>query len=73
MRNKYPGKCVRCGCEVAAGAGHPERRNGAWAVRCKPCVGKPVERVLHEGPAVMFMRCGGREPTHQRTKITVTE
>lgn len=50
MRNKFSGLCIRC-CEyVKAGAGHPERIQGKWAVRCLKCVGKghPVEAMEKE-------------------------
>lgn len=30
MRNRYPGKCSRCGDEVAAGDGHFEHHRGRW-------------------------------------------
>lgn len=30
MRNKYPGKCYRCGLEVKKGEGHFERYKGGW-------------------------------------------
>jgi hypothetical protein len=71
MRNKFPGDCVRCGKPVAAHAGHPERRDGRWRVRCLDCVGKGDS--LHEGPAVIFLPCGGREKTWSTTKITVKD
>jgi len=40
-RNAYPGKCLRCGKDVPAGAGHFQRLPGkGWLVRCRPCIGK---------------------------------
>jgi hypothetical protein len=32
-RNRFAGACYRCGLTVEAGAGHFERRTGAWSVR----------------------------------------
>ena len=41
MRNKYAGRCIRCGAIVAKGKGYPELQSyGRWAVRCVNCVGK---------------------------------
>lgn len=37
MRNKHPGTCYRCGKLVAKGAGHFERKNGAWRVQHADC------------------------------------
>lgn len=34
--NRYPGKCTRCGHEVAAEAGHRSGSKGAWTVEHKP-------------------------------------
>lgn len=38
MRNKYPGKCYRCGAGVAKGAGHFERHAGKWRTIHAQCV-----------------------------------
>jgi hypothetical protein len=43
MRNRFAGRCFRCGCEVKAGEGHFQRDSGKWLVRCKSCVGKGNE------------------------------
>ena len=64
MRNKYPGKCIRCGVKVAPGEGHFEKIDtnhlytyalfkprGKWATRCLDCVGKgnqPLKEFKHE-------------------------
>lgn len=37
MRNRYSGKCYRCGGHVAAGAGHFERHSGSWRVQHADC------------------------------------
>lgn len=72
MRNKYEGDCFRCHKHVDSGAGHFQRIAGRWSVRCRACVGKGNDPLpLHVGPAVMFMRCGGREPTHQTAVIKI--
>lgn len=72
MRNKYEGDCFRCHKHVAAGAGHFQRIAGRWLVRCRACVGKGNDPLpLHTGHMVMFLPCGGREPTHQTTVIKI--
>lgn len=38
MRNRFEGYCLKCGKKVPAGQGHPERKNGYWAIRCLDCV-----------------------------------
>lgn len=52
MRNKYKGKCFKCGTEVKEGEGHFQAVGGmnkeqrkkyqstVWLIRCKDCVGK---------------------------------
>lgn len=52
MRNRYPGKCLRCGNHVAANKGYFEKNNkrinedlhygklDKWSVRCMNCVRK---------------------------------
>jgi len=45
MRNKYKGKCFKCGKDVPAGHGFFQlaiRKYGGkeWLVRCVGCVGK---------------------------------
>jgi len=37
MRNKYAGKCYRCGGVVPPGGGHFERRDGGWATQHAHC------------------------------------
>lgn len=37
MRNKYPGKCYRCGQNVGPGDGHFERIAGGWRVQHAGC------------------------------------
>lgn len=37
MRNKFPGKCYRCGEWCDAGAGHFERITGMWRVQHADC------------------------------------
>lgn len=37
MRNKYPGKCYRCGQNVGPGDGHFERIPGGWRVQHAEC------------------------------------
>lgn len=37
MRNKYPGKCYRCGQPVGPGDGHFERITGGWRVQHAEC------------------------------------
>jgi len=39
VRNKYPGKCYRCGETVEAGAGHFEKIEGGtgWRVQHATC------------------------------------
>lgn len=32
MKNKYAGKCQRCGMTIAAGDGNLENRNGKWVI-----------------------------------------
>ena len=44
-RNKFAGKCFRCGADVPAGAGYFQRMFGRWVVRCMMCVGKGNEPV----------------------------
>jgi hypothetical protein len=40
MKNKYKGKCFKCGSEVKERQGYFQRKDGKWVVRCKNCVGK---------------------------------
>ena len=46
MRNKYPGKCYRCGEPVGPGDGHFERHAGGWRVQHATCVKRlqPTEK-----------------------------
>ncbi len=37
MRNRFAGKCYRCGQLVEAGAGHFERHKGGWRVQHASC------------------------------------
>lgn len=37
MRNKYPGRCYRCGQQVEAGAGHFERTANGWRTQHAEC------------------------------------
>ena len=37
MRNKYAGKCYRCGEMVNPGDGHFERRPGGWRTQHASC------------------------------------
>ncbi len=37
MRNRYAGKCYRCGAVVAPGDGHFERFNGGWRTQHASC------------------------------------
>lgn len=37
MRNKYPGRCYRCGTNVAVGQGHFERFAGGWRTQHATC------------------------------------
>lgn len=38
MRNRFPGKCYRCGCRVDVGAGHFEKLcSGGWRVQHASC------------------------------------
>jgi hypothetical protein len=37
VRNKYPGKCYRCGQPVGPGDGHFERYNKGWRVQHAGC------------------------------------
>lgn len=37
MRNQYPGKCYRCGGNVAAGDGHFERFGHSWRLQHASC------------------------------------
>ena len=37
MRNKYPGKCYRCGQPVGPGDGHAERYGHGWRVQHAGC------------------------------------
>lgn len=37
MRNKYPGKCYRCGCIVETGKGHFERHGPGWRLQHASC------------------------------------
>lgn len=37
MRNKYEGKCYRCGKIVKPKEGHFERHNGSWRVQHANC------------------------------------
>lgn len=53
MRNRYPGKCYRCGETVEAGAGHFERLGRTWRVQHAECAiqfrGTPdLERLKYE-------------------------
>lgn len=52
VRNKFAGKCIACGESVPAGAGHPERKSGRWAVRCLKCVDKPTISWMKENVTV---------------------
>lgn len=38
MRNQYPGKCYRCGCNVETGRGIFERIGHKWALKHEDCV-----------------------------------
>ncbi len=38
MRNRYAGKCYRCGKTVDVGKGHFERYNGGWLTIHAECV-----------------------------------
>ncbi|WP_158674526.1 hypothetical protein [Trabulsiella odontotermitis] len=38
MRNRFPGKCYRCGKLVEKGKGHFERNAGGWRVIHVECV-----------------------------------
>jgi len=43
MRNKFAGKCLRCGVHVPSGEGYPQIRTSkwrGWQVRCRKCVGQ---------------------------------
>jgi DNA-directed RNA polymerase subunit RPC12/RpoP len=41
MRNRYAGKCLRCGKPVGIGEGFFQKGEVlGWLVRCKNCVGK---------------------------------
>lgn len=37
MRNRYPGTCYKCGCQVPIGYGFFERYKGGWRVKCVKC------------------------------------
>ena len=37
MRNKYAGKCYRCGLTVEKGKGHFERFQGGWRTQHAEC------------------------------------
>lgn len=37
MRNQYPGKCYRCGCNVETGKGHFERHGQGWRLQHASC------------------------------------
>jgi len=37
MRNQYPGKCYRCGCNVETGKGHFERFGNGWRLQHAGC------------------------------------
>lgn len=37
MRNRFPGKCYRCGETVSAGEGHFERFGRGWRVQHASC------------------------------------
>lgn len=43
LRNRYAGKCFRCGADVPSGKGYFQRMLGRWVVRCMACVGKGNE------------------------------
>jgi len=53
MRNKFPGKCYRCGEIVAVGDGHFERFAGGWRTQHAGCAikyrGTKVEHVVSPG------------------------
>lgn len=49
MRNRYPGKCYKCGCDVPVGFGFFERHKGHWRVQCvKCCDGRNVKETDRE-------------------------
>ena len=37
MRNRYPGKCYKCGKPVEPGEGYFERHKGGWRVQHVGC------------------------------------
>lgn len=37
MRNRYPGKCYRCGANIAAREGHFERFGHSWRLQHASC------------------------------------
>jgi DNA-directed RNA polymerase subunit RPC12/RpoP len=64
VRNRFAGRCFRCGREVKAGDGHFQRDQGKWLVRCLNCVGK--------GNAPM-KKWGGPFVLHPDGRITTEE
>lgn len=48
MRNKFPGKCYRCGTWVEKGAGHFERYMGSWRTQHAACAIKARDEKYRE-------------------------
>lgn len=46
MRNRFSGKCLKCGKFVPVGKGHPERKQGKWYIRCLNCVNSAEKPII---------------------------
>lgn len=72
MRNRFAGKCYRCGANVAPGDGHFERFNGGWRTQHASCAiefrGKtdPAREAATKG--IMEQRASGTGKTAQRAR-----
>lgn len=69
LRPDYIETCASASCNHAPAQWRMES-GGTASHFCEPCRVKIMgSDLLHAGPAVIFLPCGGREPTHGVTTI----
>jgi hypothetical protein len=77
MRNRFPGKCYRCGEVVASGDGHFERFGRGWRTQHASCAieyrGTPDPARAALSEARLLQRATGTGRAAQRARKTIRE